>query len=78
MVERTLNFSRAVESTAAISEDQIEQRLREMARQIDQTINPEHESVSQWAGNSRQDKEDCQLVGTDLPVGLLAERPRDT
>ena len=78
VVERTLNFSREVESTASISEDQIEQRLWEMARQIDQTINPEHESGSRLAGNGRQDKEDCQLVGMGRPVSLLAEPPRDT
>ncbi len=53
VVERTLNFSREMESTTPISEDHIEQRLWVMAHQIEQTINPEHESVSLLAGNRR-------------------------
>jgi hypothetical protein len=53
VVERTLNFSTEVESTRPISEQQTEQGLLEMARQIDQTLNPEPEIVSKLAGNRR-------------------------
>lgn len=53
VVERTLNFSTEVESTRPTSEEQMEQRLLEMVRQIDQTLNHEPESVSKLAGNLR-------------------------
>jgi len=53
VVERTLNLATEMESTRSASEEQMEQRLLEMARQIDQTLNPEPETLSKLAGNSR-------------------------